>query len=115
MFNKYFIDTNKMNKDTINTCKDKNFTNSIFINPAILNDIIRIILTLKNTQSEGFDSVSTKIIKACREELSPILTHLVNISIASGVFPDELKIAIVKPLHKKGDKTINLTVTDLLR
>ena len=34
------------------------------------------------------------------------LTHFINLSIISGVFPDQLKIARVIPLFKSGDKSI---------
>ena len=33
------------------------------------------------------------------------LTHLINLSIVSGVVPDQLKIALVIPLFKSGDKS----------
>jgi hypothetical protein len=32
------------------------------------------------------------------------LTHIYNVSLNSGVFSDEWKIARVKPLYKKGDR-----------
>ncbi|KAL3275075.1 hypothetical protein HHI36_019847, partial [Cryptolaemus montrouzieri] len=31
------------------------------------------------------------------------LAYIMNLFFKDGVYPDELKIAIVKPLHKKGD------------
>ena len=35
--------------------------------------------------------------------ISP-LTYICNAALNSGVFPDRLKYAIVKPIHKKGSK-----------
>jgi hypothetical protein len=32
------------------------------------------------------------------------LTNIYNVSLRSGVFPDEWKLAKVKPLYKKGDR-----------
>ena len=35
----------------------------------------------------------------------PLTINVINQSLVTGIFPDELKIAKVKPLHKKGDKS----------
>ena len=45
------------------------------------------------------------MIKLTKIELTPVLTHLVNLSISSGIFPSLWKNAKVIPLHKK-DETI---------
>jgi len=37
--------------------------------------------------------------------MSSPLTHICNKSLSSGIFPDHLKYAVVKPLFKKGDKS----------
>lgn len=63
-------------------------------------------MSLKSTKSEGYDSISTKIIKSCRENLLHILTFLVNLSLEQGVFPEKLKYSIVKPVHKKGNVAV---------
>lgn len=60
---------------------------------------------MNNTQSEGYDSVSTKVLKSCKDKLSSIIAYLVNFSLQSGTFPEKLKISVVKPLHKKNDNT----------
>ena len=58
---------------------------------------------LKNKPSTGPDHISTKLIKQLKNVLSEPLTHLINQSFVSGVFPRALKIAKVKCLFKKGD------------
>lgn len=35
--------------------------------------------------------------------ICPILVHLINLSLRTGVFPDKLKIAKVVPIYKSGD------------
>jgi hypothetical protein len=35
-----------------------------------------------------------------------ILTHLINISITNGIFPDELKIGNIIPIYKAGNEEI---------
>jgi hypothetical protein len=47
----------------------------------------------------------SKILKACASLISQPLSHIYNHLLYTGVFPDHLKISIVKPLFKKGDKT----------
>ena len=32
-----------------------------------------------------------------------VLTNLINTSFSTGIFPDELKTAIIVPIHKKGN------------
>ena len=38
-------------------------------------------------------------------EIRGVITHLINLSITTNVFPDEFKFAKIKPLYKKNDKT----------
>lgn len=66
-------------------------------------EIRKIINSLKNKSSHGIDGISSRIIKACSQEISGILSNICNSSLKQGIFPDRLKYAIVKPMHKKGD------------
>ena len=68
-------------------------------------EIIKIIKSLKNTNSTGFDNFSTKFIKLSAPILAPALVKLFNLSIQTGVYPDLLKVAKVIPIFKKGDST----------
>uniref|UniRef100_A0A1B6HQG1 Reverse transcriptase domain-containing protein n=1 Tax=Homalodisca liturata TaxID=320908 RepID=A0A1B6HQG1_9HEMI len=61
-----------------------------------------IIKSLKAKPSSGYDNMSSKLLKSCWESLAEPLVYLVNCSFESGIFPDVLKLAIVKPLHKRG-------------
>jgi len=47
----------------------------------------------------------TKLIKIRSPFISSPLAHICNKSLSSGIFPDHLKYAIVKPLFKKDDKS----------
>ena len=57
------------------------------------------------SKSAGPDGVPGIVLKNCAMELAPVLTRLFNMSLKSGVFPDEWKLAHVTPIHKKGDKS----------
>ncbi|KAL0828886.1 hypothetical protein ABMA28_003792 [Loxostege sticticalis] len=106
-FNNYFIETTNTNlksnncpsKFTLDTCQS-----SMFLNPTSPDEIFRIIMALKNSNSVGYDDLSTKIIKIVAIPVASVLSHLVNLSFSQGVFPNRLKLSVVKPLYKKGDK-----------
>lgn len=50
-------------------------------------------------------SLVTKLLKECRNEIAPVITYLINLSFETGCYPESLKLSIVKPLHKKGDRS----------
>ena len=65
-----------------------------------------IINKLKNKNSSGNDEVSNKLLKAIGNELSKPLTIIINQCLLTGIFPDLLKIAKVKPLFQRGDTAL---------
>jgi hypothetical protein len=115
-FNEHFVEqiTSNNNADIIcnnpNSTSKNNLTmtfkssNSIFMKPTCPHDIYTIINSLKNTNSTGFDGISCKIVKRVAHIISPIISYITNLCIETGRFPEILKIAVVKPLFKKGDK-----------
>ena len=52
----------------------------------------------------GADEVLLKVVKATKTIVIPILTHLINLSLEEGTFPERLKLARVLPLHKGKSK-----------
>ena len=62
-----------------------------------------MVNNLKGKCSSGFDGVTDSIVKKCVQFIKKPLADICNISFASGTFPEILKIAIVKPLYKKGN------------
>ena len=66
-------------------------------------EITKIIKSLKNTNSTGYDNFSNKFIKLSSSILVPALTKIFNLSIKTGIYPSNLKIAKVIPIFKKGD------------
>jgi hypothetical protein len=61
--------------------------------------------SLKPKNSSGYDEIDSKFLKTCASVISHPLSFICNHSIYKGIFTDGLKIAVVIPLHKKGDKT----------
>jgi hypothetical protein len=53
------------------------------------------------TTTCALDPLPTKLVKQYIPELLPLLMHIINLSIATGEFPQEWKTAFVVPLLKK--------------
>ena len=66
-------------------------------------ETLSIINKLKSKNSSGKDEISNKLLKSIKDEIAKPLTIIINQSLRTGIFPDALKIAKVKPLYKKGD------------
>ena len=65
--------------------------------------LIDLINSLKNSNSSGYDEVSTLLLKKIAPVIIEPLTIIINQSLHSGIFPSKLKIAKVVPIHKKGN------------
>jgi uncharacterized protein YutD len=73
--------------------------------PVTEEEIQSIIRSMKAKDSSGYDGISTKILKMCNPVISKPLCYICNKSIQTGVFPDRLKYAVVKPVFKNGDRS----------
>jgi len=69
-------------------------------NPVTEDDIRRLI-SQSTSASCSLDPIPTSLLKSCSDAVLPHITHIVNKSLSSGVIPDSLKSAQVKPLLKK--------------
>lgn len=63
-------------------------------------EILKLISEL-NTKSCEIDILPASVIKTYVNELIPVITKLVNLSLKTGKFPEKWKEAIVRPLLKK--------------
>ena len=111
-FNDFFTNigtklANKINppdSDYVSPLKSKNKQNSIFLNPTNTDEIIKITKNLKSSNSSGIDDISTKLLKMIINEIAPVLSHIFNRSLLSGIVPLQLKIAKVNPIFKFGNQ-----------
>ena len=62
---------------------------------------VRKLITKSKTTSCAYDPLPTRLIKDDINEMLPLLTHIINISLSTGVFPGQWKTALVVPLIKK--------------
>ena len=81
-----------------------NFSNphSFYFFQVTEQEVGKIVTNLKLVGSH-VNSVPVKIFKLISAQILYPLTKLINLSFASAVFPDVLKIARIVPIHKKGD------------
>ena len=68
--------------------------------------ISKLIDLIKIDVATGEDGIPAKILKDAKTTIAPYLTRIVNLSYKSKIFPDNMKDAIIKPLHKKEDVNI---------
>ncbi|KAG8232023.1 hypothetical protein J437_LFUL012047, partial [Ladona fulva] len=74
---------------------------ALYFTPKSTNEVIRFINKLKTCISRGIDGVSNHVVKVIYTNVAPPFTIIVNLSIETGVFPEQLKTAVVIPVHKK--------------
>lgn len=79
-------------------------TESIFLSPTSVDEVISIINSFRNTCSPGDDEVAAFPIKCAVNIIAGPLTHICNRMLLSGVFPSKLKVARVTVLFKGGNK-----------
>jgi hypothetical protein len=79
---------------------------SIFLDPVHPMDVINVARKLKPKTSSGSDGVSSKLLIKTIEQIVNPITHIINLSLQTGTFPNELKCAKVIPIYKSGDPCI---------
>ena len=72
---------------------------------ATLESIKKILTSLDASKGFGLDGISSKLMKDGPEVLALPQCNLVNLSIKESLFPDQCKIAKLKPLFKKGSNS----------
>jgi hypothetical protein len=61
----------------------------------------KIIMSLKSSNSFGYDEIPTKILKLCSSFVSSPLNYICNRTLITGVFPDRLNYALIRKVIKK--------------
>ena len=78
-------------------------THSIFIDPVIPAVILTIVNKLKPKTSYGEDGISAKLLSKTTDQIIDPITHIVDLTFKTNIFPMELKCAKVIPILKTGD------------
>jgi hypothetical protein len=113
-FNNYYINIttqlNHKNSDgkkalmLLNNLKRDDIEPMVTI-PVSEAEVRSIIKSIRSKETSGYDGISSKILKQCASTIIKPLTYICNLSLISGTFPERCKLAIVRPIYKKGNHT----------
>jgi len=78
--------------------------NSMGILPASVDEVCTLISETKATSSAGMDGFLIKHFKESKFNSAILVSKLINKIIDTGIWPDKLKIQILRPVYKKGKK-----------
>ena len=78
---------------------------SFSFEPVAYTSVLKILQQLNPQKSAGIDNLTGKFLKEGAPVLASPITNLINLSISLSSFPDDCKIAKLKPLYKKEAKT----------
>ena len=71
--------------------------------PSCPDEIINIVLNSKPKNSTDYNNFSIKLITQIISSICNPLSHLINLGILQGIFPNCQKTAKVITIHKSGD------------
>ena len=80
-------------------------SNTFQFQPVNMESVGKVIQSLEPKTSLDINGVSTDLVKKCANYILAPLTHILNLSLRDGIFPDSLKTSRVCPIHKQGSKT----------
>ena len=92
--------------------KSETTFNFVSVNEVYIDNVIN---KLKDKSSYGYHTISNKHIKYARNVLTRPLTLLINQCIHTGIYPEQLKLSLVKSLQMQNRRqTHNFEIRDQL-
>ena len=73
--------------------------------PGYKSTTCRLIQSMPLNKACGLDGISCRLLKEAAPVITTSLTYIINLSIRSGIFPDDWKIARVSPVFKEDIKS----------
>ena len=67
-------------------------------------EVLEMLNGLEEHKASGLDNIPASLIKPVASHIVVPLTHIFNMSVMFGSFPQEWKLSRVTPIHKGGDK-----------
>lgn len=104
-FNEHFLKTGNAESDVGDYTKYLNPTPQfcMYMYPTNTTEVTSYLNAL-NTNTPGCDEISPIILKSTSASLALPLSHVINLSLKAGIFPDHLKKAKIIPIFKSGDR-----------
>lgn len=81
----------------------KSYINSFFLNDTNIIELNSVVNSVSDNKSVGIDDITPRIYKLLIKIRPELIINIINQSFHSGIFPDQLKTAIVIPIFKAGD------------
>ncbi|KAI8481229.1 hypothetical protein Bbelb_410320 [Branchiostoma belcheri] len=81
-------------------------TSTLYLQPVDETEVLNELLKLRTKKSTGLDKIPAKLLKDSAPVIVKPLTHIFNLSIATGEIPKEWKMARVSPIYKSGSREI---------
>ena len=81
-------------------------TRKFAFKPISVTQVIKLLEKLINTKATGIHGIPNRALKNSAEIIAPSHTDTFNSSMASKVFPDDLKVGKNAVVHKSGDKGV---------
>ena len=91
-----------------------NIAENFFLQPITAHEIKFKILKLTPRKSPGDDNIGANIYQICPDVFAENLAKIYNNSITKGNYPDQMKIAKVVALFKKGENSYQKTIDQLV-
>jgi len=79
---------------------------SIFVQPTDPTEIANIVNNFKSNKSPGFDDIRPSVVKNIIQTIAQPLADIFNLSLSTGIFPDNMKTAKVVPIFKCDNKRL---------
>ena len=102
-FNKFFATVGSVIKEKLKIKEktvDNNSTGFTF-KPETEETVLKLIERIRTNVAVGTDGINAKVLKDHKDIIAPILTKIINLGYEINIFPEQLKSASVKPVHKK--------------
>jgi hypothetical protein len=103
MFNHYFASVfsrKKANEEDVIESDEPIMTDLTFCEA----EVSYVLRSLDSNKATGPDGIPARLLRETADVITPSLCKLFNLSVLSGIIPEEWKLANIVPVHKKGDK-----------
>ncbi|KAI5727368.1 hypothetical protein M8J77_001463 [Diaphorina citri] len=76
---------------------------NLYLSSVSEREIGEVIGSMRGDSASGHDGIQIKILKKISNIIAKPLTHVYNLCLKQGTYPENFKLAIIKPVFKKGN------------